>query len=273
MLFFSIMESIFRPHLLQNKVAVVTGGSSGIGLRMAERFAEHGAAVVLVGRKQEKLDAAAAGIRAAGGTVETASLDVREYAELEKAFQKTRDSLGEIDILLCGAAGNFPAPVAGMSANGFKAVIDIDLLGTYNTCRAAYAFLRKPGASIISISANHATIPLAWQAHVCAAKAGVELLTKTLALEWGREGIRANCITPGPTDDTEGMRRLAPTEEARRAVERNIPLRRYGTKDELADLALFLSSAAASFITGAVYLCDGGQSLCRSGISGPGSPA
>jgi NAD(P)-dependent dehydrogenase (short-subunit alcohol dehydrogenase family) len=271
MLFFTIMESIFRPNLLKDKVAVVTGGGSGIGLRIAERFAEHGASVVLVGRKQEKLDAAADGIRATGGKAETASLDVRDYAEIEKAFRKTREQLGEIDILLCGAAGNFPAPVAGMSANGFKAVIDIDLLGTFNTCRAAYPLLRKPGASIISISANHATIPLAWQSHVCAAKAGVELLTKTLALEWGAEGIRANCITPGPTDETEGMRRLAPTEAARRAVERSVPLRRYGTKDELADLALFLSSDAATFITGAVYLCDGGQSLCRSGIAGIGA--
>jgi len=106
---------------------------------------------------------------------------------------------------------------------------------------------------------------MAWQAHVCAAKAGVDLLTKTLALEWGPAGIRANCITPGPTDDTEGMRRLAPTPESRRAIEQAVPLRRFGTKDELADLALFLCSDAAAYITGAVYVCDGGQSLARSG--------
>ena len=262
------MASIFRDGLLQNKVAFVTGGSSGIGLRMAERLAEHGSAVVLVGRKPERLDAAAAAIRAAGGKATTAALDVRDYAAVEAALQRTHEELGEIDILLCAAAGNFPARVTGMSANGFKAVVDIDLLGTFHACRAAYPFLRKPGACIVNISANHATMPFAWQAHVCAAKAGVELLTKTLALEWGPAGVRANCITPGATDDTEGMQRLAPTADARRAVEQGVPLRRFGTRDELADLALFLCSDAATYITGAVYVCDGGQSLCRTGLPG-----
>ena len=255
------MPDIFRDHLLAGQVAFVTGGGSGIGQRMAERFAEHGAKVVLAGRKQERLDGAAAGIRSAGGVAETAALDVRDYGAVESALRRARDTFGEIDILLCAAAGNFPAPVTAMSANGFKAVIDIDLLGTFNTCRAAYEFLRKPGSSVISISAAHAQKPIAFQSHVCAAKAGVELLMKTLALEWGPQGIRANCITPGPTADTEGMRRLAPTEEARRAVERSVPLGRYGTKDELADLALFLCSPAASYITGAVFPCDGGSSL------------
>jgi NAD(P)-dependent dehydrogenase (short-subunit alcohol dehydrogenase family) len=261
------MASIFRDRLLAGKTAFVTGGGSGIGQRMAERFAEHGAKVMLVGRKQEKLDAAASAIQSSGGTAATASLDVRDYPAVEAALQKTRDQFGEIDVLVCGAAGNFPAPVLGMSANGFKAVIDIDLLGTFNTCRAAYAHLRKPGAAIISISASHASMPIANQSHVCAAKAGVDLLTRTLAIEWGPAGIRANCITPGPTDDTEGMRRLAPTPEIRRRVEDAVPLRRFGTKDELADLALFLCSDAAAYITGAVYVCDGGQSLVRSSLS------
>ncbi len=266
MLFLTFMSSIFRDRLLAGKVAFITGGGSGIGQRMAERFATHGAKVMLAGRKQDKLDAAAAAIHATGGAAATAALDVRDYGAIEAALKRTRDVFGEIDILVCAAAGNFPAPVVGMSANGFKAVIDIDLNGTFNTCRAAYEHLKKPGASILSISANHATQPIAYQAHVCAGKAGVELLTKTLAIEWGPEGIRANCITPGPTDDTEGMRRLAPTEEARRRAIASVPLRRYGTKDELADLALFLCSDAATYITGAVYLCDGGSSLLRSSI-------
>jgi len=255
--------SIFREHLLAGKTAFVTGGGSGIGQRMAERFAEHGAKVMLVGRKQEKLDAAVAAIRERGGTAAANATDVRDYAGIAAALKDTHDQFGEIDIVVCGAAGNFPAPVLGMSANGFKAVIDIDLLGTFNTCRAAYEYLRKPGASILAISASFAFQPTALQAHVGAGKAGVDILIKTLAIEWGPAGVRCNCVTPGPTDDTEGMRRLAPDEASRERVGRAVPLRRFGTKDELADLALFLCSDAAQFITGGIYLCDGGMSLAR----------
>jgi NAD(P)-dependent dehydrogenase (short-subunit alcohol dehydrogenase family) len=262
------MPDIFRERLLAGKVAFVTGGGSGIGQRIAERFAQHGAKVVLASRNQERLDAAASIIRTAGGSAETAALDVRDYAAIEMALRRTRDNFGEIDVLLCAAAGNFPAPVTGMSSNGFKAVIDIDLLGTFNTCRAGYEFLRKPGASVLSISAAHAQVPIPFQSHVCAAKAGIELLMKTLAIEWGPHGIRANCLTPGPTDDTEGMRRLAPTEDVRHRVERSVPLGRFGTKDELADLALFLCSSAAGYITGAVFNCDGGSSLTRFSAGG-----
>ncbi len=240
---------------------MLTGGGSGITLRIAERFAGHGARVMLIGRKQEKLDAATAGIRSAGGTADSFSADVRDYEALQTGFQKTRDLWGEIDILVCGAAGNFPAPVLGMSANGFKSVIDIDLLGTFNTCRGGYEYLRKPGASIICISATHAFNPISFQAHVCAGKAGVDMLSKVLAVEWGPAGVRVNVISPGPVDDTEGMRRLAPTDEARANVAGKVPLRRFASKNEIADLALFLSSDAATYITGSIMVCDGGQSL------------
>jgi NAD(P)-dependent dehydrogenase (short-subunit alcohol dehydrogenase family) len=154
-----------------------------------------------------------------------------------------------------------------MSANGFKAVVDIDLLGTFNTCRAAFEHLKRPGASIINISATQAFTPMPMQAHVCAAKAGVDMLTKCLAIEWGPDGVRVNSIAPGAVADTEGMNRLAPTPEIKKQVARGIPLKRFATKDEIADLALFLCSDAASFITGAVVVCDGGQSLAGLGIS------
>lgn len=259
------MPSIFREHLFKDKVAFVTGGGSGINLRIAERFAGHGAKVALVGRTQDKLDHASAAIKGQGGTASGYAADVRDYQAIESALKRAHEEFGEIDILLCGAAGNFPAPALGMSSNGFKSVIDIDLLGTFNTCRAAYEHLRKPGASIVNISATHAFIPIAMQSHVCAAKAGVDMLTRTLAIEWGKAGVRVNSIAPGPIADTEGMRRLSPSEEIAQKLSRTIPLQRFGTKDEIADLALFLCSDAATYITGAVYVCDGGQSLLGSG--------
>lgn len=253
--------SVFVKDLLKGKSAFITGGASGICLAIAEHFAAHGARVALLGRNREKLERAVAGIVEQGGEAAGYAADVRDYRALEQAFAQARERFGLLDILVCGAAGNFPAPLMGMSANGFKAVVDIDLLGTYNSCRAAYAHLRKPGAVILSISANHAHQPYPLQAHVCAAKAGVDLLTRTIALEWAREGIRANVITPGPIDDTEGMRRLAPSEEARRAAIESVPLGRLGTKADVANLALFLCSDAASFLTGGIYACDGGQGM------------
>ena len=259
------MANIFRDHLLKDKVAFITGGGSGINLRIAERFAEYGAKLALIGRTQEKLDRAIEGIQSAGGKAIGFAADVRDYAAIEAAITKTGEELGEIDIVICGAAGNFPAPALGMSANGFKSVIDIDILGTFNTCRAAFEHLHKPGASIIAISAIQASMPTPMQSHVCAAKAGIEMLAKVLAAEWGHAGVRVNCISPGPVDDTEGMRRITPTEQMKQNLIKTIPLGRYATKDEIADLALFLCSDSATYITGSVFACDGGQSLLGSG--------
>ena len=261
------MAEVFVPGLLAGKNALITGGGSGINLAIARRYSEYGAAVALIGRTTEKLDAAANEIRKAGGNATGHPADVRDYDALAAAIKSARDAHGEIDLVVCGAAGNFPAPALGMSANGFKAVIDIDLLGTFNTCRAVFEHLRRPGASIINISAMQAFTPMAMQAHVCAAKAGVDMLTKCLAIEWGSQGVRVNSIAPGAVDDTEGMKRLAPTPEIRKQFTRGIPLQRFATKDEIADLALFLSSDAAKFITGAVLVCDGGQSLAGLGVT------
>lgn len=261
------MADAFAPNLMAGKHALITGGGSGINLAIARRYASTGATVSLIGRTKEKLDAAANEIRKAGGKAAGYPCDVRDYDALAAAIKAARTASGEIDLVVCGAAGNFPAPALGMSANGFKAVIDIDLLGTFNTCRAVFEHLKRPGASIINISAMQAFTPTPMQAHVCAAKAGVDMLTKCLAIEWGVEGVRVNSIAPGAVDDTEGMRRLAPSPEIRQQLTRAIPLKRFATKDEIADLALFLSSDTARFITGAVVVCDGGQSIAGLGMA------
>ena len=260
------MAEVFGEKLLEGKVAVVTGGGSGINLVIASRYARSGARVALIGRTKEKLDAAADEIRKGGGIASGYPADVRDYDALASAMESAREAHGEIDLVVCGAAGNFPAAALGMSANAFKSVVDIDLLGTFNTCRAVFEHLKRPGASIINISAMQAFTPMAMQTHVCAAKAGVDMLTKCLAIEWGPEGVRVNSIAPGAVDDTEGMRRLAPTPEIQKQFTRSIPLQRFATKDEIADLAIFLSSDGAKFITGAVVVCDGGQSLAGLGV-------
>jgi NAD(P)-dependent dehydrogenase (short-subunit alcohol dehydrogenase family) len=139
--------------------------------------------------------------------------------------------------------------------------VDIDLLGTFHVLRAAHPHLRRPGASIINISAPQAVLAMAGQAHVCAAKAGVDMITRTLALEWGVEGIRINSVVPGPIAGTEGMRRLAPTPEIGEACRQSVPLKRMGTPEDIANACLFLASPLASYVHGTVLPVDGGWLL------------
>lgn len=252
--------SIFQASLYANRHVFVTGGSSGINLRIAEAFVEHGAKVTINGRKLDKLEAAVTQLKAKG-QAQFAQADVRDYAALDAAIAKSVEAFGPIDVLVCGAAGNFPAPVAMMSSNGFKAVMDIDVLGTFNACRASFERLKTPGAVVIAISAPQAQVAYPMQAHVCAAKAGVDMLVKTLALEWGPAGIRVASIWPGPIDGTEGMQRLAGDPATKSKIEAMLPLRTFGATDDVAQLALFLASPAARYVTGSVHAVDGGMSL------------
>ena len=249
------------PFDFKGRTVFVAGGSSGINLGIADAFARNGAAVAILSRSQERIDGALQQLRRHGGEAEGYSADVRDAASVAGALKQAHERFGPIDVLVSGAAGNFLAPALGMSANGFKTVVDIDLLGSFNVLRGAHEFLRKPGASVISISASQAFVPTPYQAHVCAAKAGVDMLTRVLALEWGGDGIRVNSIVPGPIEGTEGMRRLAPDDEQRARMNALVPLGRYGSLDDIAGIAMVLSSPLGAYITGVVLPVDGGISL------------
>ncbi len=241
---------------------VVFGGTTGINLGIACAFAQAGARVCVASRKQENVDAAVATLEALGAQALGLVADVRDDDSVAAAMALAHARFGDIDVLVSGAAGNFLAEVNDLSSNAFKVVVDIDLNGTFHVARRGYPYLKKPGASIINISAPQAVIPMRYQAHVCAAKAGVDQLTRVLALEWGAAGVRVNAISPGAIDGTEGMRRLSPqSERGQEMVRSMVPLGRLGTTDDIAQLAMFLSSPAASYITGTVIPCDGGGAM------------
>jgi NAD(P)-dependent dehydrogenase (short-subunit alcohol dehydrogenase family) len=255
-----------HPFDFADKSVFVAGGSSGINLGIANAFAAAGASVAIASRSAERVAAAVEQLRRHNGKVMGKSADVRDFAAISGALAAAHEAMGAIDVLVSGAAGNFPAAALGMSANAFKAVVDIDLLGTFNVLRAGHQYLRKPGASIINISAPQSWNPMPMQVHACAAKAGVDQVTRVLAMEWGADGIRVNSIAPGPIKDTEGFRRLS-SPELRHKMEKRIPLQRFGTLDDVAELALFLASPYASWITGTVIPVDGGWSLYGAGLS------
>jgi NAD(P)-dependent dehydrogenase (short-subunit alcohol dehydrogenase family) len=250
--------SAFRDGILTGKAAFIAGGTSGINLGIAKRFASLGARVAVAGRNADKAMSAADEI---GAGAMGYSCDVRDYAATRAVLDQVANSLGPLDIVVSGAAGNFVAPALGMSANGFRTVIDIDLNGTFNVFRAAFDLLQKPGASLIAITAGQAVNPTMLQAHVCAAKAGINQLIRVLAMEWGPMGVRVNGISPGPIAGTEGMARLTPTPTAEKAVTSGIALRRYGEIPEVAESAVFLCSDSATYITGTILDCDGGFQL------------
>jgi NAD(P)-dependent dehydrogenase (short-subunit alcohol dehydrogenase family) len=256
------MADTFGTGVLAGKVAFVAGGTRGMNLEIARRYAQQGAKVAVLSRNQERVDAAVAELKEIGGEVRGYSADVREYDDVEAALTGAAEDLGPLDIVVAGQAGKFYAPALGMSANGFKAVIDIDLVGTFNVFRASNALLGKPGASLIAITAPEAVRPLHFQVHVCAAKAGVNMLIKCLALEWGPSGVRVNGISPGPIEGSWGMENVAsPTQEMKDRITKAMPLRRWGTVDDIADSALFLASDAASYVTGTILETDGGATI------------
>jgi NAD(P)-dependent dehydrogenase (short-subunit alcohol dehydrogenase family) len=264
------MADAFREKVLAGKTAFVAGASSGINLGIAQHFARAGARIALISRSHEKITAAAKTITDEGFDAIGMAADVRDFDSVEQSMKRAQESLGNFDIVISGAAGNFVAPALGMSSKGFKTVVDIDLIGTFNVLRASFQYLNRPGASLISITAPQAVNPSVFQSHVCAAKAGINMLTKCLAMEWGPAGVRVNAISPGPISDTEGMARLAPTAEMEQSIKSRIALRDYGDKTDIADTALFLSTDNAKYITGTIVDCDGGSKLGDAGADALG---
>jgi peroxisomal 2,4-dienoyl-CoA reductase len=259
-------DQIFKDGILKGRVAFVTGGGTGITGGVARALAGAGAHVALVSRKVENLKPAAAainGARAANpimGEAFAVAADVREYEKVEQALLATAEKFGKVDIVVNGAAGNFLCKAEELSPNGFGTVVDIDLKGTFNVCRAAFAQLKENRGQILNISATLHYLGTPMQLHVSAAKAGVDALTRNLAVEWGRYGIRVNGIAPGPIEDTEGMKRLVP-EPIKEKLKKNIPLGRFGRIADIETAAVFLCSDAASFINGEILVVDGGQWL------------
>ena len=253
-------QKVFVDAVLNGHVAFVTGGGTGITGGVARALAEAGASVALVSRKLEHLEPAAAAINEQGGSAIAIAADVRQPEEVERAVASTVEQFGKIDIVVNGAAGNFLVKAEDLSPNGFGTVVDIDLKGTFNVSRAAFSQLKEHRGQILNISATLHYLGTPMQLHVSAAKAGVDALTRNLAVEWGRYGIRVNAIAPGPIEDTEGMKRLVP-EAIKERLKKSIPLGRFGRIADIEQAAVFLCSDAASFINGVVIVVDGGQWL------------
>lgn len=245
----------------------VAGGTTGINYGIAEAFGRVGARVAVLSRSAENVATAQARLQALGGEALGCVGDVRQPATVQEAMARAVAAYGPIDVLVSGAAGNFLALAAEMSPNAFKTVVDIDLLGSFNVLRSAHEHLRKPGACVIQISAPQADTPTPWQSHVCAAKAGVDMVTRVLALEWGAHGVRVNSIAPGPIEGTEGMERLAPTQELHDLVRSTVPLGRAGVPADIGNAALFLASPLASYVSGVVLPVDGAWALAGATVA------
>lgn len=254
---------IYSPDLLRDQVAFVTGGGSGIGFRIAEILMRHGCDTVIASRNLEKLNEAAKKLTSATGRhCLPLQMDVRQPDTIITAVDETLKEFGRIDILINNAAGNFLCPATSLSFNAFKTVLEIDTMGTFNTSKVVYEkWFKNNGGSIVNISATLGYRGQVLQVHAGSAKAANDAMTRHLAVEWGPSGVRVNTVAPGPISGTEGFRRLGGTSAETGGHFRSLPLQRAGNKTEMAHSALFLASRAASYITGATLVADGGSWL------------
>lgn len=264
-----MIARVYRLDLLKNRVALITGGGTGICRGIALAFASHGCDVAITSRTIEHLEPTAAELRARGVRALAKAADVRDPAAVNDVVAAVIAEWGRLDILVNGAAGNFICLAENLSPNGFGTVVDIDLKGTFHVSRAALPHLKIHGGSVLNISATLPYLGTIGQSHAAAAKAGIDSLTRVLACEWGPYGIRVNGIAPGPIDGTEGVRRLT-NETSREGALKQCPLGRLGTVDDIANAALYLCSEAASYVNGVTLVVDGGLWLRSARILGEG---
>jgi NAD(P)-dependent dehydrogenase (short-subunit alcohol dehydrogenase family) len=243
-----------------NQVVVVTGGGTGIGLAIAERFGSLGASIVVASRNAGHLDGAAARLRGDGIRTLTVETDVRDPAQVDRMVERAVGEFGRIDVLVNNAAGNFVCRAEDLSPNGWNAVIGIVLNGGFYCARAVgrHVIARGGGGAIVSILANYVWTGSPGTIHSAAAKAGVMSMTQTLAVEWARHRIRVNAVAPGPVESPGAARQLWPNDAAVRRITEGVPLGRWGKPGEVADAVTYLASSYAGFITGEVLTIDGG---------------
>jgi peroxisomal 2,4-dienoyl-CoA reductase len=260
---------VFRPDLLAGRVALITGGGTGIGLGIASTLAAAGAELAIASRNPKHLEPAAEQLRSSGAKVTAVEVNIREPDSVARMVDRVVQECGRLDILVNNAAGNFYAPSADLSPNAWRAVVETDLYGTFYCCQAAYPVMKAQGGGrIVSISMtlHYRGWPL--MAHATAAKAGVDALTRTLALEWARDRITVNAVAPGPIP-TEGVRKAftPPGTDApdlfgmEKYAADSIPLGRWGTPADIGQMVTYLASPAGDWITGGIFVVDGGAWL------------
>jgi len=279
------LSDVWKDGLFDGKVVFCTGGNGTICSAQVRAMVHLGANACIVGRNVEKTDAVAKDIATARPDAKVlgiGAIDVRSIESLQKAADRCAQELGGIDFLIAGAAGNFLAPMSQLSANAFKTVMDIDILGSYNVTKVCLPYLVKsakkynkkgalpaspsagPGGRVIYVSATIHYTGLPMQTHVSVAKAGVDQLAHAVCIEYGPFGITSNVIAPGPIAGTEGMERLAKKRKEETAS-RSIPLQRWGRVKEISDATVYLFSDTGNYVSGQVTIVDGGSWHTQSG--------